>query len=152
MSYARRFFPHFWISTTSPPALTSTALAALAAVSTPSSPRAGSRMKITSYDRTLLTSLFCSESFVVSSRRIRAGSRANVELIHRGRRSLENQAAHRVGSPCHRVGQHRSLLRLKIGQDAIDRVLTGLGSADADTNASEFCAPERLLDGANSSM
>src|SRR5512136_1597210 len=119
MSYAKRFFPHFWISTTSPPALASTALAAVAAASTPSSPRAGSRMKITSYDRTLLTSLVCSKcsvSPVASPGRIRRGSRADIVSVHGGPGALQDHAAHRVGGPRDRLGEHRRLLRWNLVQ------------------------------------
>src|SRR5512139_2300853 len=155
MSYARRFFPHFWISTTSPPALASTALAAVAAASTPSSPRAGSRMKITSYDRTLLTSLVCSRfsaSPVASLRRIRRGSRAHVVSVHGGPRSLQDQAPHRIGGSHHRIGENRRLLRRDVGQDATRGVLADLRPADADPDARELRRAQRLLDGADASV
>src|SRR5512137_1346401 len=152
MSYAKRFFPHFWISTTSPPALASTALAAVAAASTPSSPNAGSRIKITSYDRTLLTSLVCSgfsASPMASLRRVRRGPRARVVSVHGRPRSLQDQAAHRLGGSRHRLSENRRLLRRDIGEDPTRGVLTGLRPADADPDAREIRGAQRLLDGAD---
>src|SRR5512147_1154953 len=105
---------------TSPPAFVKTVLAATAAASTPSSPRAGSRMKIISYARTLLTSL-CDPS-VTSGRRNRVRCWPHIVPIHGAGRALEHHALHRVGAPGESLRKHGRLGGREVRQHPIDCV------------------------------